>query len=216
MKWTFGISTSGTETENLRKVIKSINDLGIPNNDYEIILALEDNVPDIPCRQILIPKKKPFWISKKKNELIKNANFENICLVHDYLVFHKGWYEGYEEYDNKWKICTNHVRNLSPTGPRIADWIGWTKGGQLLLLPYDHYTDRMFISGMYFCVKKSFIEGEDLYFNEGYFWGGAEDQEWSARCRKVVQFSFNPKSTNYSIKNKKFDFLREANPEDLP
>lgn len=205
MEWTFGIPTDGNN-QNLPKVLASIEALRIP--ECEILLCVEKNNPSLPYRQIEIPEKKPCWISKKKNELLKAAKHENICLVHDYLAFAPGWKEAYEGFNKPWDACSNQVRNLAPDGARIADWIGWTKDG-LFLLPYDKSVPNMFLSGMYFCVKKSFVEKHDLYFDEGKMWGQAEDQEWSRRAIKHTKFAFNGAAINYSVKHKQFEFLKE-------
>ena len=189
MEWTFGIPTDGDSSNTrLPKVLSSIEALGIPS--FEIILCVEKKNPLLPYRQIEVPEKKPCWISKKKNELLKAAKFENICIVHDYLAFAPGWKEAYEGFKEPWEACSNQVRNLSSKGPRIADWIGWAKGG-LFLLPYDMSVPNMFLSGMYFCVKRSFVEKHGLYFDEGKLWGQAEDQEWSKRAIKHTKFAFN-------------------------
>lgn len=207
-KWTFGIATHGNN-QNLLKVILSIEALKIPRDKFEIILAVDERNDNIKYHQIIIPEKFriknliwPEKLSKKKNDIIKEAKFENICLLHDYIAFDIDWYKAYIEFKENWKICGNQVRNLNVRGNRIADWIGWTPKG-LSLLPYNSHVDNMFMSGMYFCVKKSFIINNNLFLCEESCknW---EDQEWSARCLKHTKFSFNKNAINYSIKHKQF------------
>lgn len=201
MRWTFGIPTNGNN-DNLHKILKSIIDLNIPQDKFEIILAVEKENKKLPYKQIIVPERNKFWISKKKNDIIKEAKFENICLAHDYIAFAPEWYESYNEFKN-WDICGNQVRNLNTTGERISDWIGLTSKGWALI-PYHNKTDTMFMSGVYSCVKKQFIINNNLFLDENLLWGEFEDREWSARCLKHTEFSFNRYAINYSVKYKQF------------
>ena len=58
----------------------------------------------------------------------------------------------------------------------------------------------MYISGSYFCAKKSIMEQYPL--NEKLEWGEAEDVEWSLRTRNKINYSCNYYSEVILIKEK--------------
>lgn len=222
MEWTFGICTDANNSL-VGRVLDSIKELKIPT--YEILLAADEGRETPLTKQeatIFCPVKPQAWITKKKNDLIKAAKYNNVCLVHDYVAFHSDWYVGYERFNAEnpnWTVCSNQTRNMSPYGGRLADWILTPLYKEHLgfgLLPYNvkHLSKYMFVSGMYYCVRKDFIIANNLWLDESMFWGSSEDQEWSARARKITDFSFNEHSTNFSLKEKNF-CLRIFNENEL-
>jgi len=127
-------------------------------------------------------------ISYKKNYAAKQAKYNKLCIMHDYVGLEKGWLSGFNNFGNNWDVSMNIILNQDNT--RYRDWCAWDypdigPG----LLPYEHYVKQMYISGTYFCVKRKFFI-ENL-LNESLFWGEAEDIEWSLRVREKTQFKMN-------------------------
>ncbi len=144
------------------------------------------------------------WITRKKNLLVQNAHFDNICLMHDYVALKSGWREGFNQYGFDWNVCVNAVLNKNQT--RHRDWLVWDYpeiGATLLPYEISHLSRFMYISGTYFCVKKNFFLAHPL--NEGLHWGESEDVEWSIRVREHTNFSFNPYSQVCYVKEKALD-----------
>lgn len=216
MNWTFGICF-GENPEYLRKLLDSIYKQNIPN--YEILIAYEKDCPEEfkndNCTWIKTSLEKKLWLTKKKNDIIKSAKYDSICMLHDYLLLDDGWYDGYNKFGYSWNMCSNPTLDPSRNNARIADWLildhprlspgAW-------LLPYDvEMSDYQFLSGMYFCINKKFILDNDLFFDENLTWfsgyegGQYDDQEWSKRARKLSKFSFNINSKVYSLKPKTFN-----------
>ena len=96
MNFTFGITTDFGNYSQIDEVIKSIDDLKIPN--YEIIVigdTKKENAEKLKDRANLIyfdETIKPGWITKKKNMLVENAKYDNVVIFHDYFVFDKDFY----------------------------------------------------------------------------------------------------------------------------
>ena len=192
MNFTFAITTDYTNENQLAEVIQSIRNLFIPN--YEIlVIGNKEKENDYDVRYILFDEsEKDKWITRKKNILCQEAQYENIVLMHDYYVFDKNWYKSYLEFGNDWDICSN--RQLLQNGKRhFTDWVTWDCPlyPRYTSLPYDEWnlTRHMYQSGGYMLVKKPLMMIEP--FNESLAWGEADDVEWSLRVRDIYKWVCN-------------------------
>jgi len=203
MKFTFGIITNGSNDRLLPLIHKSImgqniddsfeilivggRDLGLPHSLY---IPFDENI-------------KPAWITKKKNIIARKAQYPNLCIMHDYFALDKDWYSNFQIFGDDWDVCMNALIMVS--GRRFRDWTTWAKRckeGKVTPLPYtDHSrTHEMYVSGGYFCVKKTFLLENP--FNEGLTWGKGEDVEWSDRICKKWNYKCNPHSKVHLLKPK--------------
>jgi hypothetical protein len=213
MKFTFGIITSGTSDDFLNSCIDSINNLEIP--EYEIIVVgntelIKPNTKVIPFDETI----KKAWITKKKNIITENAQYENIVYSHDYILFENDWYNGYLKNGDNFKVCMNRVLNADRS--RFHDWVIWPHNENFMddivlpkrhcLIPYDmiHLSKYMYISGSYWVAKKKLME--EFPLNEKLGWAEGEDTEWSFRVRKKYKFSMNRHSTVKTLKYKTVAF----------
>lgn len=190
--WTFGICTDGFNEERVLRVIESISKQRIPL--YEIIVCgdfnpIVKNVTVIP----FVDSSKYFLICSKKNLIIRNSKFDNICLMHDYVSLGDNWYNGFTEFGYDWDVCMTRITKID--GSRHFDW-GMFNCGQHTYIDYDDYsfirTTHMYVGGAYIIAKKNFLIKYQL--NENLRWGDMEDVEWSNR---VCQF-WNYKMNKYS------------------
>jgi hypothetical protein len=204
MKWTFGISLS--QLTYLDRMIKSIvNQEGLNNKNFEILLVGEVtdsllNLLEPYCSSGVEIKvfafdesEKSKWITKKKNIISKLASYENICYLHDYISLCKKWYLNFIEFGDNWDVSMNCVRNLD--GSRFRDWIlstAWYGGPKAISYDDHKQTNRMYISGSYWCAKKTFMLENPL--DENRSWGQGEDVEWSFRCRTKWNYRMNKNS----------------------
>lgn len=84
-RWSFCIPTGPGDATGLNVVVKRILELEIPEKEILLCGRPGDNFhywdqvrivgEDIPAP--------PIWITKKKNVLVQEARFENVCLLHD-------------------------------------------------------------------------------------------------------------------------------------
>ena len=194
-KWTFGIITKGERDDWLEEIIKSIKDQNIPN--FEIIICgtyrdrKEKNFKYIP----FFERDDKAWITKKKNLIAKEAKYENICIIHDRIVFNKNWFKGMKKYGNSFDVLCN-AQTLE--GNRTGDWL--TYGSNKLNFPYgiselryDDWDKYVYMGGQLSILKKSVWEA--CPWNETLYWG-EEDVELSFRFRdRGYLIRFNEFST---------------------
>lgn len=213
MKFTFGIITSGTSDSLLNACIDSINNLEIP--EYEIIVV--GNTELVKPKTKVIPfdeSIKKAWITKKKNIITENAQYENVVYSHDYILFENDWYRGYLKNGDDFKVCMNRVLNADRS--RFHDWVIWPHNENFMdnivlpkrhcLIPYDmtHLSKYMYISGSYWVAKKELME--EFPLNEDLGWAEGEDTEWSFRVREKYNFTMNRHSTVRTLKYKTLAF----------
>ncbi len=134
------------------------------------------------------------WITKKKNMITENAQYENIVFMHDYHMFDQNWYNGFLNFGNDWDVCMNRIENF--WGDRFRDWVSWDhpQYGTRKSMPYEDVDAGKwaYISGSYWVAKKKFMEQNPL--DEGFLWGQGEDLEWSFRVRDKCKYVANPMS----------------------
>jgi hypothetical protein len=186
MNFTFGIVTSGTNDSHLKEIVNSIYSQNIPN--YEIIIVGNtqisgDNIRVIPFDETV----KNGWITKKKNIINKEAKYDIIVHLHDYIKLEDMWYEGFLKYGNDFDICTTQIENYNGNRFRDSNFFVFELPSMFqnrALLPYNFIpTSRlnklMYISGAYFVIKKEVALKYPL--NEDLCWGYGEDVEFSQR-----------------------------------
>ena len=226
MDFTFGIITDGNNDNYIRLIIQSIESNHIPV--YEVIIVGNTKIEPTDKINIILFNEniKPGWITRKKNIIAKTAKYENIVMMHDYVVLAPDWYAGFLKYGTDYDWCVNKIVNtdgsrfrdyllapftvtlentartsvISP-GVAINSYFGYN-----CLLPYDFVntieTNRfMYISGTYYVVKKwvaqKFLLDEDLVHGKG------EDIEYSNRLHKNgIIIKCNPHSSVHFLKYK--------------
>lgn len=211
MNFTFGIITGGNKDNRIKIIINSIREQKIPN--YEIIIVGNSKIKDTDINNIYFDETiKQSWITKKKNLITENANYENIVFLHDYIKLDKDWYTGFLKFGNEFSVCMTKMK--TPSGKRYRDWTidamahisHITDERYKRLLPYEDLglSKIMYISGAYWVAKKEIMEKYPL--DERLSWGESEDIEWSHRFRKDLEFSINPTSIVWLLTEKNPSF----------
>ncbi|HSX39802.1 MAG TPA: hypothetical protein VLI92_04420 [Candidatus Saccharimonadales bacterium] len=203
-KWTFGIITNGKRDEWMNTLIESIRSQKIPN--YEILVCGQYYVRDendihyIPFEQRYYEA----WITKKKNLIVKQAKYENICMLHDRLFLDKDWYKGMQSWGN----CFEHLgcKQLFED-KRVGDWVVLDSGrgtfypiynvgyNFVSLLDYKDHDNKVFLGGQLHIFKKSIVE--KILWNETYLWVDRkpEDLDLALRLRDSGFLTrFNPEA----------------------
>ena len=208
MDFTFGIITNGENDEFIKIIINSIEEQNIPN--YEIIIVGKTNITHNFLRNI------PFdesihngWFTKKKNIIHNESKYDNIVVIHDYICFTKGWYEGFLTFGDNYNFCITKITNKN--GRRYRDYTLYPAGLEPhfqnnCLLPYNYNPSNnirklLYISGAYYIIKKSIAL---LYpLNEILLMGYAEDVDLSQRLStNDIHIVCNPYSTVSFLKYK--------------
>lgn len=218
MKFTFGIITSGNNSQVLRSIFDSIY-FQIPIDKFEIILVGGEPIEYSNLTHVAFDEnQKRMWITKKKNIITDLANYENIVYLHDYIALLPGWYEGQIKRGEDFSVRMDKIINYD--GTRFRDWCLWPHNqepiddivGRECLIPYetDSLSKYMYISGAYWIAKKSLMLKYPL--NEDLSWGEGEDVEWSKQVRLEHDFQMNVNSSVKILKPGKdrvFEYTKE-------
>lgn len=206
MKFTFGIITSG-HSDKLIESIRTIKQT-CPCDKHEVIVVGGNDIQIQGVNHIQFDETiKNGWISKKKNIITQNANYDNIVYMHDYYSLDVNWYDGFVEFGDSWDICMNMILNIDNT--RFRDWCIWddpkycftTHGHRAFLAPYSYdKCEYMYISGGYWVAKKHVMLEEPI--NEDFCWGQGEDVEWSKRTLNKYKYKINLLSATKLLKSK--------------
>jgi hypothetical protein len=208
MDFTFGIITSGGAEGRIQQIVASIRAQNIPR--YEIVVvggaAIEGaDIHHIPFDE----SRRAGWISRKKNMILKEARYEYICMVHDYVALEPGWYEEFLKEGANWSFGTNRI--LNENGERYRDKLIFRWGiGHLFprgtWLPEDaevqpHQMKLLYISGAHFVIRRDIAQkhllDERLAHQQG------EDVEYSQRLSlHGVPIQFNRYSSVRFLKHK--------------
>jgi hypothetical protein len=203
--------------EEIFEIIKSIENMNIPKNKFEIILIGHNNLfRDIEKDNLRIiffdETLKDKWITRKKNILFDSAKFENCVIIHDYISFDIDWYKGFLKFENNWNVAMCQLRTKGDI--RWRDWVlGWDQSAPYLLehkgiilhknrLLYsdtDYIHTNMYISGSVIIGKTDYLRSNKL--NEDLIWGQGEDDEWSRKCRQNWIYKMNTFSKMRLIKD---------------
>jgi hypothetical protein len=228
MRWSFGIITAGGESDRIKKIVQKIRcqTWNCNTDKYEIIIiggykpdflggrpASESIIVHLPFKE----GEKAGWITKKKNMIGRAAQFQNICIMHDYVAPSGYWLDGFKRFGSDWLTCMTKIENKD--GGRFRDWCAihndaWMKPpiddqqppeGLGRLLDYkDNTAGRwQYYSGAYFCVKKTVLQEVPLDNNR--VWGQGEDVQWSRLLYKQYgqqAFTMNPHSYVRFLKQK--------------
>ena len=214
MEFTFGIITNGHQEDSVARIIESIRALKIPVFEILIVGPSCGNLPlGADTRFVEFDESvKPNWITRKKNMLCEMARYENIVLLHDYVVFQPDWYTGFLRFGNSFDVCVTRILNLD--GRRFRDHTLFplymraidARFATQCLLPYTFkltpITARLsYLSGAYYVVKKHIALQYPL--DESKSWGEGEDVEFSYRiaCDGILS-QVNPYSTVSLLKQK--------------
>jgi len=194
--WTFGIITNGKRDEWVNELIESIIVQKIPK--YEIIVCgTYANSSKYLVRYIEFNENDDKgWLTKKKNIVIANAAYENVCIFHDRIRLAAGWYEGMKKFGDDWAV--QYCGTFSPDGREEHSdaMVATAINGKYLGCNLDHndWDPTMWIDGAQIIAIKTLLLkynlDEDLFHCEG------EDVEW---CRRVQQAGFKIKFNPYSV-----------------
>jgi len=110
--FTFGIVTDGSADDRILLMFDSIRSQKIPK--YEIIIVGNSKLiaPDLTVFEFDESKYPPSYErlgipphSIKKNMIAEKAKYENVVIMHDYIILDNNWYSGFLKYGNNFDVC---------------------------------------------------------------------------------------------------------------
>lgn len=212
MEFSFGITTAGNNDSMIQTIVDSIRLQKIPFYEILIIGPCDLSGADLtvlPFNESL----RNAWITRKKNILAQQAKYENLVLLHDYVMFEEGWYEGFLKFGNQFYFCSNRIHNID--GTRFIDYAfhpfyvtcideRFENG---CLIPYsvkvpDPANRLLYISGTYYIIKRNLALA--LPLDEGKVWGQGEDLDLSFALASLgIPIQCNSYSSVKLLKDKK-------------
>ena len=228
---TFGIITENPEHENCQLVVESIRRQQI--KEYQIVIVggtkrrAVDKMELIPFDESV----KKAWITRKKNLITQNAQFEQVVYLHDYICLESGWYEGLVNYGNQWDVMMTRLR--LPDGRRYRDYSIFPSfhtfskqnihlqsimkpdlfsqipgmDPEEALVPFNISSEAAEILHPWLYISGAYWMARrkvmlEFPLDERLGWGEGEDIDWSERIKKKYKISFNDKSTAILLKTK--------------
>ena len=205
----------------IQEVIDSIRTQSIKN--YEILILGDSSKvnmsfegDDIRCLDFDDSQMSGKWLTKKKNILTKEAKYENIVYMHNYVCLNEDWYPGFLKFGEDFRICTTNAYNMDNS--KNNTWIlnpffeehrksllGNINKRNEYVLPDDatKYSKIQYIPGYYWIAKKSVML--DVPLDERIMQAEAEDCEWSLRASIKYNFSLNTHSSVFLLRPGKND-----------
>lgn len=193
--WTFGIVWDGKNKSYLEKFIDSVHMQNV-SVKYEIIICgPETDLQNSKNCIFVTPDElveKLSNISIKKNLIVENANYSNICIVHNRYQLEDNFIESFEQFGLDYDVAI--IKQHMESGQRVPDWI--TQGSNFIftqnyLMEYDDYSPYQYIGGGMMIAKKDILLKHK--WNSLGVWNSGEDIDLSERLRNAgIQVRFNP------------------------
>lgn len=187
-KWSFGIVSNGSKNDRVISIINQIISFQIP--EFEILICgpkPSENLPEvvkiIDDSELYFDVRIP--ISKKKNKIIDEANYNNLVIMHDRISFENDWYQKICEYGNHFDQLCMPILDEDTHSLRINDWMAIdndltkfekSKG---VILNYKEWSPFVYVDGGFMVIKKHIIAKPKL--NPLLNWGEMEDVNLSQR-----------------------------------
>lgn len=183
--WSFGILWDGKNEEYLRSYVDSVANLANSGALTEIIICGPRPTFEIALDHTIVEAdndtEKYANISRKKNIIISQAKFENICIAHNRYKLDANFIKAFDRINHDFDICV--VKQiLNDTGERVPDWVSQASDQRLTanyLLNYGEYSPYLYVPGGLVIGKKHVLTA--FPFNDLGTWNMAEDVELSQR-----------------------------------
>lgn len=185
-KWSFGIITNGKKLDFVNNLINSINQQNIPA--YEILICgpyPKNEKVDYTNIQIIddviIEGDTRFPIPAKKNKIISQAKYNNLCILHDRFSLPVDWFKNMANYGNYFDyLC---IPTLDKYKNRFAvDWMTFSfpltrRIQQNRSLPYHVWSPEVIIQGGVIVGKRNLMSKYKI--DERLHWEEFEDMHFS-------------------------------------
>ncbi len=188
--YSFGVITDGRQAHAVDAFVASVRSLeGLERISHEIVVC----APAAECARLggqpglrTVVQDDGFeaqgWITRKKNQLVEAAGFENVVIAHDRYTLAPDFLARMRAFgaDFDVLVCAQKL----PGGERFPDWVtsgsAWGHGAAALL-DYDDYCPHLYVNGGIMVAKRDTLACTP--WNELLFWEQAEDVELTRRLQ---------------------------------
>lgn len=183
--WSFGVIWDGNGEGNLLEFIDSVFNQKLDDELLEVIICGPKIKMKYDVTFIEPPEEAEVLsnISQKKNLIVKNAKFENICIVHNRYKLDRNFISSFSKFGYDFELCVI-PQVLALDGRRVPDWVSQASDHLLTKnywLEYGEFSPFQYSPGGLTIAKKSVLA--DIPWNELATWNMAEDVELSQRLR---------------------------------
>ncbi|WP_374638511.1 hypothetical protein [Agrobacterium salinitolerans] len=190
-EWTFGVLTLGKKSEIVQRFVKSIREFGGPSHQIIVCGPHDEALDDYDVEYITTQYRADLAeICRKKNDIVKKAQHDNICLTHDRYWLNEDFFTGFDIFGYDFEFVT--VKQVHESGKLYPSYCSIDDGGNLVWGRISSVLDqgRSFVShymngGMIVAKRQVLL---DVPFNETLFHNQAEDVELAHElaARKIL------------------------------
>jgi hypothetical protein len=200
-KWTFGIVSNGKKNDRVLSIIEQIYKFKIPQ--FEILICgpapstkIHKHVKILDDKELYFDTRIP--ISKKKNTIIENANYNNLVIIHDRISFSSNWYEIMLKHGNYYNQLCFPVLDEDSQSLRVNDWLSFNydktnfRRSRSRVLNYGEWDENIYVDGGIMIIKKHVVK--NVKFNPLLNWNEMEDVDLSKRLYldgSIINFCSN-------------------------
>ncbi|MCM1129678.1 MAG: hypothetical protein NC211_07140 [Alistipes senegalensis] len=192
-KWSLGILVSKDRSDEFVQFLRSVERAFSSNEEnVEVIVnGTLDNMEEIlsQCKVpvIFISTGEKWdqygWITKKKNDIVRKASYQNIAIFHNRYSISENWLSYFEKFGYDFDVLAPkqfYNDEEFPSLPALGtEWSLSTS----IIIDNDDYHPYAYVNGGALIAKKRVLEMVPL--NDFLFWGECEDVEWSRRLNSL-------------------------------
>lgn len=187
--WSFGIISDGRKNDKVTNLILSIKKQKIPN--FEVIICGPYSVPDehldidiIVLDDLLLEDDIRAPTPAKKNKIVRNAQYNNLCILHDRFILPDNWFRNFERQGNYFDVLCMPTIDLHGSRFRV-DWMKFNYPitqlkKQNRSLEYSKWSPEVIIQGGILVAKRHIIL--EFMFDERLHWEELEDMQLSKQA----------------------------------
>ncbi|EKO3980408.1 hypothetical protein FNJ21_004067, partial [Vibrio fluvialis] len=184
--WSFGLIWDGKNKKFLQAFVDSVGNQDTISSIEVIICGPEVELEtklDVKFVSIDDLSERMSNISKKKNLIVSNSSYSNLCIVHNRYTIPSNFISSFESFGLDYDLCIV-PQVLVGSGIRTPDWV--TQASDFLLtknywLSYGEYSPYQYSPGGLTIAKRNVLLENP--WNELATWNMAEDVELSQRLR---------------------------------
>jgi hypothetical protein len=188
-KWSFGLIVDGQNPDSFAQLLTSIEQAFWDRlDDCELIV----NGPAGNYAKFIGSSKIPIkilhtgtalehlaWITRKKNDIVAVARYENVAILHNRYTIAEGWLKFFDSFGYDFNVvCGRQLYGEVPFYDWVASGAAWAPSWSLSLDP-DDFHPNIYVNGGLIIAKKRILR--EIPLNDYLFWNQCEDIEYSRR-----------------------------------
>lgn len=197
-KWSFGVIVDGQDANSFSQLLTSIElAFQFHLDDCELIV----NGPEESYLKFIALSKIPIKIlhsdtvnerlariTRKKNDIVAAARYENIAILHNRYAIAEKWLEFFNRFGYDFDVvCGRQVYEGAPFYDWVATGNAWGPSWSLTL-DSDDFHPNLYVNGGLIIAKKSVLY--EIPLNDYLFWNQCEDIEHS---RRILNAGITPR-----------------------